>query len=438
MTRTLLVTVGSLGDLHPYLAMAKALRDAGHGVRVATHAHYRDKVERLGVEFVDFPPSAEELPPESEWVPRVNAPRKGSEYVIRRIVLPFLERSYDVLLDASRDCDRVVSHLLAFAVPLVAEKRGIPWHGCFLQPSVLFSVDDPPVLGVFPHLPRLRRIGRWPVRAFYRLMASMSASWFAPVEALRRREGLPPSPGHPLLAMGSPHGNVALFPEAFAPRQHDWPPGTIAVGFPLDDEDGRGALSADLERFLADGAAPVVFTLGSAVSESENAFFREAYAAVRATGSRAVFVAGAKRLGVPSDAARDDAVLVVDYARYSDLFPRARAIVHQCGIGTTAQALAAGKPQLCVPFAHDQPDNAARVARLGAGTVVPAMALGRGKLAGALRWLLADERFTRRAREIAPDVRDGRFAERLLRALQSPRSDATTFAGAGDSDYVER
>ena len=293
------------------------------------------------------------------------------------MVLPFVERSYRVLLDASDGCDRIVSHVLAFSVPLVAEKRALPWFGCCLQPSTLFSVDDPPVLSVFPHLPTLRRLGPWPIRGFYRLMASMSRRWFSPIEALRRREGLGPAPTHPLLGAWSPHGNLALFPEAFAPRQRDWPERLQTIGFPLDDDDGSGGLPVDVERFVPEGPPPVVFTLGSAVSESETLFFRDAYAAVKDTGARAVFVSGAKHLGVPDEAFADPNVRVVAYAPYSALFPRAKVVAHQCGIGTTAQALAAGVPQLCVPFAHDQPNNAARVARLGLGAVVPATALGR-------------------------------------------------------------
>jgi len=425
MARVLLVTVGSLGDLHPYLAIAKVLRAAGHAVSLATHEHYREIVERAGAQFVAFPPSAADLPPESEWVPKVNHPTKGSEFVVRELIIRFLDQSYVALLGATKECDLIVSHLMAFAVPIAAEKRGIPWVSCLLQPSVIFSVDDPPILGPMPFLPKVRRLGPWVVRAVYALIRQVSHSWFRPVAALRAREGLPPAKHHPLINAFSPHGNWILFPEAFASPQFDWPVPRDQLGFPLFDSDGRTVLTDDVARFLEAGEPPVVFTLGSAVSESETKFFREAYEAVRANEVRSIFVAGAKFLGVPDEARKDVRVLVTPYAPFSKLFPRARALVHQCGIGTTGQALASGRPQLCVPFAHDQPDNAARVARLGAGVVLPSAQLGKGKMAGALRWLLVDPRFEESARRVAPAVSDGGFAMRLELAVAkvlAPRS----------------
>src|SRR6185312_10833504 len=93
-------------------------------------------------------------------------------------------------------------------------------------------------------------------------------------------------------------------------------------------------------------------------------------------------------------------ILVTDYAPYSELFPRAAMVVHSGGIGTTAQVLRAGKPMIIMPFSHDQPDNAARITRLGVGTKIERSRYTVNRVAIEVERLLLDERTAARAREI--------------------------------------
>ncbi len=103
-------------------------------------------------------------------------------------------------------------------------------------------------------------------------------------------------------------------------------------------------------------------------------------------------------------------VRAFNYVPFSKVLPRAAALVHHGGIGTTAQALAAGVPQLVVPFAHDQPDNAARVRRLGVGDFLLPRRYRVGVVLQSLRRLLASstvrENCRRRAGELAPRASD--------------------------------
>jgi rhamnosyltransferase subunit B len=175
--------------------------------------------------------------------------------------------------------------------------------------------------------------------------------------------------------MFSPFGTLAWFSEKMGAVQPDWPALTEITGFPVYDREGpRDSLESGLEpglrRFLAEGSAPIVFTLGSAAVVDARDFYEESRKAVAKVGCRAVFVVGRNSPLVASGAQRGD-IFVTGYAPFSELFPLVAAVVHQGGIGTTGQALAAGVPMLVVPLGLDQPDNAARAARLGVARVLP-------------------------------------------------------------------
>jgi rhamnosyltransferase subunit B len=412
VSRILLTTFGSYGDLHPYLAMTHAFRALGHEVVLATHADYREFAERAGAKFVAMRPSLADVGPEEQWTRTANHPRRGIEFICRQLILPYLESNYEAVMPVARNCDLLVSHLLTFATPVVAEKLRAPWFSVALQPAVFLSVVDPPAVPVWPALPDMPK---WVVRGFYRLARLATRSWFQPVQDLRARVGLPPAP-HPMFDGFSPHGTLALFPAEFATPQADWPSGVRQVGFPLFDTEHSPHLSAETQSFLDAGEAPVVFTLGSSIARMQSDFFETAHRAVQRSRRRAVFLAGIRREAVAQAIGADANVLVAGYEPHSQLFPHAAAIVHQCGIGTTAQALASGRPQVAVPFAHDQPDNARRVAARGLGVVIPAGSLTTDRLAQALETVSGGE-FPARAKAFAARIPRAGFAARLEAAL---------------------
>src|SRR5204863_3078483 len=161
-----------------------------------------------------------------------------------------------------------------------------------------------------------------------------------------------------------------------------------------------------------------------------------AAAAVR-LGRRAVLLTGPFDENIPRRTVSGD-VLLVDRAPHQLLFPRAAAIVHQGGVGTTGQALRAGRPTLIVPFSHDQPDNAARCARLGVARVVPRRLARAGRLARELRALLDDSGLRSRAEQVASRVRAEDGAKIAADAIEgllgagcsaSPRRASATLPG---------
>jgi len=383
MARILLTTYGSSGDLHPFLAIGRVLRARGDRVTVATHPDYRVQVERQSLDFVPIPPGLADVGPEEVWVNRATHPVTSTSFIVRELILPYLQASHEAIDRAAAGQDLIISHMLTFAAPVVAEARGIPWLSCALAPTMLLSATDPPALGGLPLLPQLGRLSPAMVRGLYGLVAMSTRGWFKPLRDLRRSRGLPAGGSNPLVRGFSPHGTLALFPSAFGEPQPDWPPRTRQIGFPLFDADDGSGLSTEMEGFLAAGDDPVVFTLGSTVVRAVTDFFSIAYEAVRTLGIRAVFVAGESRQ-IPEDARADPRVLVTGYEPYSKVFPHASVIVHPAGVGTTAQACAAGRPQVLVPFANDQFDNARRVAALGAGVVLRARRVTVSRLSGAV------------------------------------------------------
>jgi rhamnosyltransferase subunit B len=211
--------------------------------------------------------------------------------------------------------------------------------------------------------------------------------------------------------MHSPQGVLGLFPDWFAPPQNDWPPNVTLTGFPLfDDADSRNA-DEELEGFLAEDPAPIVFTPGSTLVDGLS-YYAAATAALNALGCRGIFLAsqGAALPQLTSN------TLVRSYVPLSKLLPRARAIVHHGGIGTASQAFAAGIPQLITPFAHDQFDNAARVESLGCGAQMRSHASGTAMLE-ILKRMLADERIQSKCTAFRPRVVSGESAR--MKALSA-------------------
>ena len=193
--------------------------------------------------------------------------------------------------------------------------------------------------------------------------------WVQDIVDLRHELGLPDT-GNPLFeGSHSQRLVLALFSRYLAQPQPDWPPNTVVTGFPFfDRHHEQTQMAPELDRFLADGPVPVVFTLGSSAVAAAGDFYRESLKAVERMGVRAVFLIGQHAQGLPEKL--PPGVMTASYVPHSEIFPRAAAIVHQGGIGTTAQAMRSGRPMLVVPFAHDQFDNGERVRRLGAAQVV--------------------------------------------------------------------
>jgi rhamnosyltransferase subunit B len=401
MARIVLTTWGSYGDINPYLGLALALKARGHEPVLATAAYYRSTVEREGIEFRGVRPDID--PGNSEIVARVMHRKRGPEVILRELMLPSVEDSYEDLRDAVRGADLLISHPITFAAPVLAHKTGIPWVSSVLAPISFFSTHDFPVLPFAPFLKRLERLGPWAASLLYAIARRATRDWPAPVYRFRAKLGLPPG-GNPIYeGQHSPTLVLALFPRVLAEPQPDWPANVCITGrIPFDAGHGK-SLSPELEKFVAQGPPPVVFTLGSSAVMAAGDFYEESIASVRHLGLRGVLLAGAEGVARLARKAYKD-ILVVDAAPHSQLFPKAAVIVQQCGIGTLGQAMTSGRPILAVPFANDQPDNAYRVQRLGIARVLYPPQYRMRRVAQELRRLLDDSEHKRAALKVAAKV----------------------------------
>ncbi len=369
---------------------------------IATSEVYRAKVQAEGIEFAAVRPDVGELLGQTEFLNKLWDPKHGSKYLLRDYLLPRVEEGFEDLSAACDGADLLVTHTAAYAGPIVAEVRKLRWISIALQPAILFSTYDPPVIAPALWARRLYGLGRWVFRSMLKAARWETGRWAKPVFRLRESLGLPRGRNPVLEGQFSPYGTLALFSRHFARPQPDWPVNTKTTGFVSYDKRGEGfgkaADRGELERFLAAGAAPVVFTLGSSAVMAAGEFFEESVKAVTKLGMRAVLLVG-KTEKPPR--IESDSIYVSDYAPYSELLPRAAATVHQGGIGTVAQALKAGRPTMVVPWAHDQPDNAERCRRLGLSRTLRRDKYKWEVVARELDRLLGDVRYASRAREMA-------------------------------------
>ncbi len=403
--RIVLATHGTLGDLHPYLAIALELRARGHQPVIATSEYYRQKIEAKGLSFHPLRPDVTFDDKELHW--RFIEPKRGLERIIREFILPALRDSYEDLKAAVQKdggADLLVSQLLIFAAPLVAEKIGLRWVSTELQPGAFMSAYDPPVLAPLPTLAKLRSLGPTLHRPIFRLAKAIGRGWSEPVYQLRKELGLPRGLDPLFEGRNSPHLILALFSRVFAEPQLDWPANTRVTSFPFYDEDDL-SLTPELVNFLDNGEAPIVFTLGSSVVWAAGNFYDESVAAAMGLWKRAVLIVGPDPINQPHEPLPPN-VISIDYAPYAQVLRRASIVVHQAGIGTTAQALRAGKPMIVVPCGGDQYDNAARIERLGVGLTITRKRYNRSRAALALKRLIEESNYAKRAEALGRRVED--------------------------------
>ena len=193
---------------------------------------------------------------------------------------------------------------------------------------------------------------------------------------------------------------IGLFPEWFAPIQPDWPQNTRLAGFVLHDGSEGHIMRNAAEEFLAAGPPPLVFTSGSAAATFKD-FFRESVDACRIGGYRAMLVTN-----FPEQLPRNlpPGVRAFSYLPFSRILPCCSAVVHPGGIGTMAQAIKAGIPQLVVPHAHDQPDNAFRIELLGLCISIYPKQYKAPRVARALTHLLASSQIGTHRAEYAGKI----------------------------------
>ncbi|HEX8813316.1 MAG TPA: glycosyltransferase, partial [Terracidiphilus sp.] len=328
--------------------------------------------------------------------------RRGPRYLLRDLIFPYIPLSFEDTMRAIVGADLLITHPIAFGAQLAAEKSGIRWASTTLAPMGFMSAYEPSLRRQSPALATLTTLGPMLDRALLRYGRWATASWTRPIRQLRAELGLPRRASPIFEGQFSPALTLALFSPVFGQPQPDWPPNTFITGFPFYRE--PAPLNAELRKFLEDGEPPVVFTLGSSASVAPGAFFYESLRVINGLGCRAVLIAGASAPNAMPQPLPPN-IAVFPYAPYSELFPRAAVNVHQGGIGTSAEALRAGRPMLVVPFAFDQPDNGARAEELGVARSVPIRSYTVRRATRELQRLLHDPSYAKNAAALGERIR---------------------------------
>lgn len=404
--RVVMATGGSLGDLHPYIALALEMRERDLEPVIVTGEAYREKIEALGIEFQPMRPKFPGLddPEIVGIIDRMMDPQRGAEYLFKELLVPAVRDSYADLNAAIQGASLLVTHPLVMVGPPLAQRTGIPWVSTVLAPSSLWSAYDPMVP---PNAAWLHRLLCWgsPVipRGFKKLLEALTNTWLTQFYELRKELGLPRGSNPLFEGQYSPELNLGLFSNALMKPQRDWPANTVLTGFPFYDRRDNRSMEPELLEFLADGPPPIVFTLGSAAVHLAGDFFRESVKAASLLKRRAVLLVGND--GNRPEGPLPDGVAVFNYAPYGELLPHAAAVVHQGGVGTTGQALRAGIPMLVMPYSYDQPDNAARVRRLGVARSISRESYRAERVALELKELLENPFYSNMAGAVAGQVR---------------------------------
>jgi rhamnosyltransferase subunit B len=414
--RIVLCCWGSFGDLFPYVSIGRQLKAMGHDPVIATCPMYREMVSDLGLGFAPVRPDVD--PDNTDIIRRVMDHRRGTEVVVKELLVPARREAHADTLAAARGADVLVSHPVTFAAPIVAEQLKRPWLSTTLAPVSFFSRFDFPILPPYTGIAKAIRRSPWLAGQFMKLARAITTPWTKPVQDLRVELGLPAG-GNPLYeGQFSPYGTLALYSRVMGGAQPDWPVKTQLTGFCFNEEDG--AMPPEVSAFLDAGDPPIVFTLGSSAVGAPGAFYDESVRAAQAIGRRALLLVGrdevARARSLPAG------MLAAGYVPHRLVFPRAAAVVHHGGVGTTGQGLRAGVPMLVVPHAHDQPDNAFRVERLGLAKSLDAKQYRAEAAAPLLKTLLDDPGFARRARAVSEVVRSESGAVAAANAIETCRA----------------
>lgn len=385
MTRVGLLTVGSRGDVEPFVALALALQAEGADVRLATHERFRALAESYGVPFAALPGDPAAMMATEAGRRAIASGKNVGRFLaaFRRLTEDLAVDSWDAARAAMADCDVLVYSTFAFQGHYLAQHLGIRAFAAHLQPLL------PTGAFASPAMPRplpgrvLRRWSHQAAIAMFWRQARPGALALA-----RHVPDLVVPPAAPFAEqMASTPALIAVSPRV-VPRPADWPPSVHLTGYWRLPLPPGFTPPADLVAFLQDGPPPLYIGFGSLSQPDPTALRELVESALARLGRRGIVHRGWSGIGGPASSLK---VHVLEDMPHRWLFPHVAAVVHHGGAGTTAAALTAGVPSVVVPHFGDQWFWAERVRQLGAGVEVARQSLTATSLATAAARALARE-----------------------------------------------
>jgi rhamnosyltransferase subunit B len=393
--RALICAFGSHGDVLPLIAIGAELKRRGHEVIVGSAEPFGEAARRAGLDFEQLATAAEyreALDQTDLWRP-IRGVRRLFGYVERSIgpVFDFIARR------RLRGRTMVIASSLAIGARVAHDAIRTPLVTVHLSPLMMQSRHEA------PRLPGVPALAWLPPRYKWMFHMGVDERFVDPIltpQLNRFRAELGLKPIKRLRHWwNAPKRVLLMWPDWFAAPQEDWPAQARRIGFPRADVFGRPDDRPDeaLAAFLADGDPPVAVTFGSALTGGAGLYRAAIDACARL--KRRCLVLSPYEIEVP--AAMRASTFVAAYAPFGDVLPTCAAFVHHGGVGTLAQGFAAGIPQLVVPLAFDQFDNAARLKRLGCGAHIGRHLFSGRRGARALSALLASPEVAQKCRRVA-------------------------------------
>jgi UDP:flavonoid glycosyltransferase YjiC (YdhE family) len=381
-----IASIGSRGDVQPYIALGAGLQRAGHEIFLSAPAMFRDLVAAYGLKHLPVSVNPQQI---VEHPSMQAASKSGNPFLLMRSMfregLPLIRTYLEEVYANCQECDAVILTQIPYGAYDAAEKRNIPFIQAGLGP--VYPTAAWPMIGMnFPNM-RIGFINRFT----YSLLDQGFWQFFRPLQNTWRKEklGLPPLPmGGPAAKIRERSITVLGFSPSVVPPPADWPSSVHTTGYWFLNEPPGWQPPAGLTAFLEAGPAPVYIGFGSMPDKDARQTTQLVLDALRTGGQRCVLLSGWSGLGREQ---LPETVFPVDSIPHSWLFPRMAAVVHHGGAGTTAAGLRSGIPSILTPYAADQFFWAGRVEQLGVGPkTVSYHALTAGKLEEMIRQTTTD------------------------------------------------
>ncbi len=411
MKKCILVTMGTSGDVNPFVGLGRALKERGHKVVLVTNPYFEKFILGAGLEFVPLGTAKEYI--EGINNPDLWNPVKSNTVILNNVILPNISKVYEILESMRPDENTIiVSSSLALGARIAQEKLGIPL--CTVYYSLYSLRSDREAIGfTFPE-----KMPQFLIRGIFKLTDRLfiDRAICPKLNEVRARLKLAPVKVGTLSQwINSPQLVLCLFPEWLKPFQPGWPKQVVQTGFTYYDGTIDYNESKIVMQFIESGEPPIVFTPGTGVS-NEDEFFKVAVESAQDLKKRAL-LCSKNCSQVPSKLPAG--VMYADYVPFNLVLNKAALIVHHGGMGTMVQAMSAGIPQIIRPMAHDQFQNGSLVWKLGAGAVINRNQFTVRSLTEKLDYLLTSDVIAGKCREIADKFNTGEYLKKTCDALEN-------------------
>lgn len=387
-------TIGSTGDVRPYVILGKELKRRGHEVKIACLAGFEEMITSNGLECFSMAGDVVKVM-SSIMAPGVS----GVKYLVQvekaiRDVAPVL---LEDLMEAAKGAECLVCNFFCNMYYSVAEYYNIP-----CVQTHFFPVDPRPDIPISsaPGLEHSHLFNRMSYRIGYLLISVLEKRYLT---AWRKKwgmkdRGLHTKPDYRLMGHTIP-AVYAVSPHVMPPSP-TWPDNVQTSGFWWEGADSDYLPDEKLSSFLTAGEKPVYIGFGSMVSGDMRQTFDTVMQAVEKAGVRAVVSQG--WAGENTCVTENENIMLVDDVPHDWLFSHVKAVVHHGGCGTTATGLRYGRPTLIIPFGGDQPFWGMRVYSIGCGPKpISREKLTADGLAHALRDLVSNKDYAIHAAELS-------------------------------------